>query len=170
MQNQEKVLIVFDGQLEKLDGYFHNKIRKAKVHDDIELLKEDLIQDTFAALWLKVKDEHYDEFDLLALIWLKAKDIWQRFIKKKRIDILDTPIESLPERSTSIDPLIILERKDLLAAMQSRCGTPETWEMMSYHHADGFIYTEIAKFFDMKKGTVKMRVGRLKADIIQISW
>jgi hypothetical protein len=72
------------------------------------------------------------------------------------------------ELTDGIDPRTIFERKDQLSKMK-QIGNAEVWQMLTMN-ADGYKFEEIAGHFLLKTGTVKVRVSRLKNDIIQISW
>jgi len=170
LMKKDKVEEVFKGELEKLDRYFHNMIRKNRVRDDIEELKKDLLQDTFLAVTVKLQSGKYEDYDIIALIWLKAEDTWNRFAcKTGRIRISRKPVNEHPEPDSGIDNRVLVERNNLLATLKEKFGTQEIWDMMTLH-ADGLTFEEIADQFQLKTGTVKMKVYRLRNQIIQFPW
>jgi DNA-directed RNA polymerase specialized sigma24 family protein len=58
----------FDKLTEKLDRYFHKKIKESKFRGNIEEIKKDLLQDTAFAVLEKLQMPKNEEYDLRALI------------------------------------------------------------------------------------------------------
>lgn len=152
---------IFIGLTERLDMFFHKKIREAKIRDNIEEHKKELMQNTALAVLEKLRDNHYGDYNLTALIWMKARDSWYHYI---------TQFEKSPIRSVSpddfnqlyieLDSFAALESADYLQHLQ-QMGKKSSWDMLTMH-VHGYEYSLIAERFEISTSAVKMKISRLK--------
>lgn len=157
----------FTELLERLDMFFHNKLKKAKLKQGIEETKNDLIQETALAVINKLKIEKYNDYSLPALIWTKAGDVWKRFassqLKKMQSQI---SVEIFPEQCIDQNYVLRFEITNLINVLKSK--TPKAaWEMLVLHVIDGYSYKEIAKQMEISEHAVKMQIFRLKKKLVR---
>jgi len=149
----------FMEQLEKLELYFYGKLKAAKIQVGIEELAEDLAQDTALAVLKKLQQEKYNDYNLVALIWIKAKDVWMEYASSMK----SLPPSSLPVENTAHskeDFLPLYEQLDWLASIQGKAGVLN-WDMLVMY-MEGYPYKDIAAICNLSEAAVKMAIWRLK--------
>jgi DNA-directed RNA polymerase specialized sigma24 family protein len=158
MRNESFVL-VFESLSERLDWFFHKRLKSAGVRFEIEFWKEELMQETALAVLNKLKNERYEDYSMTELIFIKAKDVWANHARTRRKRLPSKPIdeESLNLRK---EVLLGIEQKDEVKKLEE-IADPESWSMFVMH-SSGYNFKEIASHFRTTEGAVKMRVSRLK--------
>ena len=78
-----KLTATYEDQLEKLDQYYDNELRQEpRAVDNLEIYKDELLQELLIQLWKKHKRKAYDTYDLKKFIWINAKTVWIAFTRK----------------------------------------------------------------------------------------
>lgn len=152
----------FTGITERLDMFFHKKIRSAHINENIEEIKMELLQSTALAVLEKLRQEKYNDYNLSALIWIKAQDVWCEFIQsKEKIDFLvNTDGEELDMIAFDVDPFVSFEQNHFLESLHATISG-DVWNV-ALMHAEGCIYKEIADYFHTTEAAIKMKISRLR--------
>ena len=171
-----KLTATYEDQLEKLDQYYDNELRQEpRAVDNLEIYKDELLQELLIQLWKKHKRKAYDTYDLKKFIWINAKTVWIAFTRKlkqkpnqKKKDI---EFANLPETSFVSNFLQELEANDTFAVIESLLSESEI-QLLRYRR-QGLTYTQIkdlanypseaaakTKFNRMKK-FIQVRLGRI---------
>jgi hypothetical protein len=153
----------YDEMLDFLDKFFHRKLRRAKLYDELQYLKKELKQQASVAVLMKLKKEKYNDYSLTTLTKIKARDIWVEFCKSRFKNPISTkPAEELAEE---ISIIIVpgIEIKDELRDIQKSADVI-SFQMLKLH-AEGYTYKEIAHQFRTTEDAVKMKIFRLRNDL-----
>jgi len=153
----------FEDQMEALDYYFHRKVRGARIADDIEVLKQDLIQDTALAVLTKLQNEKYNDYNINALIWTKAKDVWISYRRSLRKALpIAMQVEEIQPPLKAHDLQLQYENADFLSSIRAAGGEDLlSWRMLVLH-IGGYQYKEIAEVFHSTEAAVKVAVNRFR--------
>lgn len=156
---------VFIKLTEKLDFYFHGKLTLAKIRCDIEKQKEDLIQDTALEVLLKLNNEKYNDYNLIALVWTKAEDVWHKFINnaiKKQVSTI--PLDWLTEDKPGPDPENEKDQVEFVRILEESMDK-ELWNIMLMR-SDGFKFKEIALHLKKNENAIKTKMSRMRISVI----
>jgi DNA-directed RNA polymerase specialized sigma24 family protein len=147
---------------ERLDMFFHKKIRSAHINENIEEIKMDLLQSTALTVLEKLRQEKYNDYNLSALIWIKAQDVWYDYIvsREKASLSINTAGEDIDKITTDMDPFAFFEQNHVIESLYSAVPT-ETWNV-AIMHAEGTLYKEIADHFHTTEAAIKMKMSRLR--------
>src|SRR5438132_12803516 len=109
----ESIALMFENLYERLDRFFHQRLKQAGVQSGIEFWKEELIQETFLAVLIKLQKDQYNDYSFTALVFLKANDVWVTHVRAMR---KHPPNEPIDEASLKIRQQVLLkvEEKDEL--------------------------------------------------------
>jgi len=151
---------LLSAQLEKLDLFFHRKLREAKVTLNLEDIKQELIQKTAEAVFRKLQREKYGDYHLEALIWLKASDIWKLYVRSlKEAGPRFYPPEIVSQLAAD-DFVAAYETADWLLSIRSDLGHAK-WRILVMH-LEGLGYKEISRSCFMTESAVRVMIHRLK--------
>jgi len=151
----------FSKHAEKLDLFFHRKLKEARLTQNIEDVKLELTQRTAVAVLEKLQQDRYGDYHLGALIWIKAADTWKRYVRAPRgkgPKIL--PTEPSIELAAADHFIEVYEMADWLHSLRTNLGDKQ-WKMLMMH-LEGFGYKDIAQTCDMKENAVRVTIHRLK--------
>ena len=151
----------YDVLMDVLDRFFHRKLRKAKLYDQLQYQKKELKQKTFLAVLLKIKKEGYNDYSLSKLAIIKANDTWIEFCRShfKNPEVYK-PTDELEQEHIPVDSGIevTIDLKDAQKDIDI-----VLFQMLKLH-TEGYSYKEIAKEFNTTEGAVKMRILRHRND------
>ena len=154
----------FTNEFEKVDQFFHRKLREAKITLNFEDLKQELVQRTAEAVLIKLQSEKYSDFHLNSLIWLKATDTWKfymRSLKRRGPQMVTT--ESVFHLPAEDDLAAAYEMADWLLSIRDRIGS-QKWQMLIMH-LEGFPDKEIGERCGMSEVAVRVALHRLRSKL-----
>lgn len=162
------LLNTYHGELEKLDGYFHRKLLKeSRALGELEAHKDDLLQDLFYYLIKKYNTATYRDYEPGKFIWLKAKMIWIKFVRKlEKQTNREVPLtaEELSEHLCSENFLDEFEVRDWVGNIEKHLK-PDEIRLLQYQ-AQGYTYQEIADKEGYSSATAaKTKCSRLRNSI-----
>jgi len=155
---------VFEDMHPKLDKFFHFRLKNAGRSGtaDWALMKDDLIQQTAYKALQYSRTLNGANYPLKKLIRIKAGNTWSEYIKQSKTKPFKHTSENAPEKeSKDPDPLKTMATKDLLNHLPAKTGKPDL-RIIVQLITEGYHYSEIAQFLNIKEGAVKMQVYRLK--------
>ncbi|MEI9912258.1 MAG: hypothetical protein WDO71_22950 [Bacteroidota bacterium] len=114
---------------------------------------------------VKLKRERYNDYNLIALIWVKAKDTWYEYMESmEKTAVFTYPSEEeINMIAIDIDPFAVFEQSHLLESLHES-SDKASWDI-AVMHADGYLYKDIADYFQITEGSIKMKMSRLRTKI-----
>jgi hypothetical protein len=156
--------IIFIKLIPKLDKYFHVCLTNAGFKGDKRATKRYLIYLTGLQAYLNSQKKKLENYDIEALIWLKARNVWAEFKippKKDRYCELEEETYAMPGREPGILDQIIARQE--IARLRPHIDD-KTWEILLLL-ADGNTYKEIGSLLNENESKVKMQVFRMRREL-----
>jgi DNA-directed RNA polymerase specialized sigma24 family protein len=150
---------------EKLEMFFHNKLKEARISGNRKEIRDELINITAEKILKILSEDKYPHYNFDALIMLKARNVWSEFINSRNHPLNKTIDFDVVNRDDNMyfDLKNEVELKDKIAFLKSIIPE-EDFKVFTYL-ADGFKYEEISELTGKSQMAIKQRVYRVRCDL-----
>jgi DNA-directed RNA polymerase specialized sigma24 family protein len=164
---------IFDGPHIFLDHFFENMIHEYHINDDVECLKEDLMQETAAVVWKKKGNPRYLKYGMKHFIIMQATDVWNSYLRKRKRQVTTFALEDDDKVSRSLSGChqTVSRQEQVLTELQEAFSGEDhnqSWQIISLV-AEGYNSKEISLRLNKTPGAVRAQLSRFRIELKQYS-